>query len=623
MSVVDPTVPALANHPIGEDRGSQLVVADAWVLLAAAATAIGAAMPRTIPWAAVLTAFVLALVWRRPATFVLVLLLSASLLSARAWAGLDPAVAGAVQGRAVLVTDPERKVVGTTAVARLDGQRVQLWAHGRSAGALRHALAGDVVQFQGTRQTRSSVAIAADPWRRVVGSVELTTVLSVQPGSWPFSWANEVHRRLEHGAASMPSPDRALLAGLVLGDDRAQSPVMRYAFAVVGLGHLLAVSGQNVAFVLAAAAPVLRRFRLRTRFVVVVTLLGFFALVTRFEPSVLRAVVMAGLAAAAASVGRPASGLRVLCLAVIGLLLVDPLLVRALGFQLSVSASAGILVLAPAISRWLALPAGLGTALAVPLSAQLATAPLLAGRTGGLSLVSLPANVLAGPAAGLVMTWGSSAGLLAGYLPGPLAALLGLPSRVLLWWIATVAVTASRLPAAQVGLSAVVVALALATPWWWWTARRARSMAYRRRSVALVLAVGLWLGAGPLEHRAGVLPAGVRLHRQGLYEVLVVTRPVDGSAVLRALRGRISGELEIVVVSSSARGAWQAGAAVMEVYRPGLVLAPVAHPGVTLIGPGDQYVLGQLHVNVGSQASIGSSSSPLAIEVTGDEADSR
>ncbi len=603
--------------PRDADLRSRPTISDGWVLLAAVAAVFGAAVPRSIPGVPMLVVLGVAMAWRRPVPLLLALLLGTSLLSARAWAGLDPARAGPVQGRAVLVTDPERKVAGTTAVARLDGQRVELWAHGAAAGALRGALAGDVVDLQGTRATRSSVAIAADPWRRVVGRVELTTVHSVRPGAWPYRWANEVHRRLDRGARSMPAEDRALLAGLVFGDDRAQSPVVRDAFAVVGLGHLLAVSGQNVAFVLAAAAPLLHRLRLRTRFVTVVSLLAFFALVTRFEPSVLRAVVMAGMAAAATAVGRPVSGLRVLGLAVVVLLIVDPLLVRSLGFQLSAAASAGILVLAPVIGRCLPLPAGLATAVAVPLSAQVATAPLLATRADGLSLVSLPANVLVEPAAGLVMTWGSSGGLVAGFLPGPLALLLGLPSRVLLWWIATVAVSASRLPVITVGLGPLAATSLVTATLWWWSGRQGRSLQYRRRSVLAVGLASIALGAAPLTRPTAELPVGVRLHRSGTDEVVVVTRPVEGAALLRSLRGRVSGELELLVVSSSARGAWQAGAAVMEVYRPSTVLAAVPHSGVTLVGPGDRFEVGAMSVVV----EPGEADGPLGIEVTGDDPD--
>ncbi|MEZ5266396.1 MAG: ComEC/Rec2 family competence protein [Acidimicrobiales bacterium] len=422
----------------GADDARPPVLGDGAVAAMALAAAAGAwwAAPPALPLLLPGSALVGLVALRRARVVPLVaatLLLTAS-LGQRALAGLDPAPAQQLTAvDAVLVTDPETGVAGTTAIARVHGRRVELWAHGSSAGALRRAWAGDVVTVTGQQRPMLEEDIRRAAWRRVVGEVQVTSLTGVRSGGPVAGAANELHRRLERGARSLPDGDRALYAGLVLGDDRNQPVVLRDAFDAVGLSHLLAVSGQNVAFVLAAAAPLLVRLRLVARWVTVLSLLAFFAVLTRFEPSVLRAVTMAGLAATATALGRPASGLRVLGLAVTLLLVVDPLLVRSLGFQLSVLASGGILVGAPLLARWSRLPAPLAVAVSVPLAAQLATTPLLAARSGGLSLMSVVANVLVEPAAGAVMTWGSSVGLLAGYLPEPLAAAVTVPARVLLW----------------------------------------------------------------------------------------------------------------------------------------------------------------------------------------------
>ena len=109
-----------------------------------------------------------------------------------------------------------------------------------------------------------------------------------------------------------PAGDRALFLGLVIGDDRDQPDALVQAFRDAGLSHLTAVSGQNVAFVLVAATPLLRRLRPRGRFVATVApVIGWFAALTRFEPSVIRASGMAALAAAtvlARLAGRARSG---------------------------------------------------------------------------------------------------------------------------------------------------------------------------------------------------------------------------------------------------------------------------------------------------------------------------
>ena len=95
-------------------------------------------------------------------------------------------------------------------------------------------------------------------------------------------------------SSSMPPADAALARGLVIGDDRDEPPAMIERFRRSGLSHLTAVSGENVAFVLAAAGPLLRRLRPSSRWAATLALIGWFVALTRFEPSVLRAGVMAG-----------------------------------------------------------------------------------------------------------------------------------------------------------------------------------------------------------------------------------------------------------------------------------------------------------------------------------------
>src|SRR5690606_24049244 len=189
-------------------------------------------------------------------------------------------------------------------------------------------------------------------------------------------------------------------------------------------------------------------------------LIGLFATVTRFEASVVRASAMAVVALVATTAGAPLERLRVLGLALAGLLLVDPLLVRSVGFQLSAAATAAIVLLAVPLEALLPGPGWLRAPLAVTGAAQLGVAPILVTAFGPLPVASLPANLLAVPAAGLV----GSAGL-----PGAdgLATALHLPARLLLAWVAEVAARSSALPLGHlhqhhlVAIS-VVVAMAIA-----------------------------------------------------------------------------------------------------------------------------------------------------------------
>jgi len=96
-------------------------------------------------------------------------------------------------------------------------------------------------------------------------------------------------------------------------------------------------------------------------------LIGWFVVLTRAEPSILRAGTMPALSATAFVLGRQREPVRLLALAVIGLVLVDPLLAWSIGFWLSVGATAGVTAVGP----WLAARFGSLGPLALPVGVTL------------------------------------------------------------------------------------------------------------------------------------------------------------------------------------------------------------------------------------------------------------
>jgi competence protein ComEC len=274
--------------------------------------------------------------------------------------------------------------------------------------------------------------------------VQVDWVAEVAPGDPLARASNRVRDVLERGSTALPFPDSALFRGLVLGDDADQPPDMVDRFRASGLSHLTAVSGQNVAFMLAAAGPLLRRLRPIWRWLATLGLIGWFVALTRFEPSIIRAGAMAALSATAFVFGRERHPARILCIAVTVLLLVDPLLVRSVGFWLSAGATAGVTTVGP----WLAprlRPLGLlATPVAVTLGAQAGVAVPALLVFGRLPLVSIPANVLAAPVAGFVMLYGLPAGLIAGAIPAVAPAVM-LPCRFGVRWVDVVAMLGARL----------------------------------------------------------------------------------------------------------------------------------------------------------------------------------
>ena len=269
----------------------------------------------------------------------------------------------------------------------------------------------------------------------------------------------------------------------------------------------------------------------------------------------------------ATTVGRPASTARALALAVTVLLLIDPLLVGSVGFVLSCGACAGIAALAAPLGRRLPMP------LAVTVAAQIGVAPVLVPLFGGIPVASLPANLLAVPAAAPVTMWGLAAGLPAGLLGDPVASAVHVPTRLLVAWIAGVARWAAAAPFGQLGAGALVALALLALP----------ALAVRRvRSAAAVAALGvcLWPLLGPAPPAGGrVLAGDARLWRSGDATVLVVGRPRPGP-LLGALRASGVRGVSVVVLTSGSRSARAALAPVLDRHPARLVLAPAdARPG--------------------------------------------
>ena len=121
------------------------------------------------------------------------------------------------------------------------------------------------------------------------------------------------------------------------------------------------------------------------------------------SPSILRAAVMASVVLLARESGRSGSAATGLALTVAGMILVDPATVNDVGFQLSVAATAGLLVWSARVGAWFdahlprRTPAWLRESLAVSMAAQAATLPLILFHFGSLSLVSPLANLLIAP----------------------------------------------------------------------------------------------------------------------------------------------------------------------------------------------------------------------------------
>jgi ComEC/Rec2-related protein len=210
--------------------------------------------------------------------------------------------------------------------------------------------------------------------------------------------AAALRNSLRSATESMDRDRAALLRGLAIGDTSEMSAALQSDLRSAGLSHLVAVSGSNVAIVLAALVGLVRRLGVATRLVIGFGGLVLFVAVVGPEPSVLRAAVMGGIALAAVVSGRRAEPLTVLGLAIIAVVSVRPALVFSVGLHLSAAATAGIVLWTGGLEqRMSGLPGFVRIPLAATTAAQFAVAPVLVLTFGELSVVALVANVLCAP----------------------------------------------------------------------------------------------------------------------------------------------------------------------------------------------------------------------------------
>lgn len=262
-------------------------------------------------------------------------------------------------------------------------------------------------------------------------------------------WVVYLRSVLSGRAAELPSFGGQLIPGLTIGDDSGVTPSLLSAMQSSSMTHLTAVSGANCAIVTASAAGVVALAgggRL-ARSLAAVGALVTFVVIVGFEPSVIRAAVMALVVILTIISGRPGVGLPILATAVMILLLSDPWLSVELGFVLSVVATGALFTLAGplanALSRWM--PLWLAVIISIPLSAQLACQPFIVLINPQLQTFGVIANVLAAPVAPLATIMGLIALILLAIVEP-----LGIAMLWIQWipaqWIGQVAQVVSSLP---------------------------------------------------------------------------------------------------------------------------------------------------------------------------------
>lgn len=199
---------------------------------------------------------------------------------------------------------------------------------------------------------------------------------------------------------TLPPDLSSLLLGIVFGIKGPMSKEFINNLRFAGVMHVIAASGMNITMVAGFLSSIFMLF-LKRQTALFASVLGivFYAFLAGMQPSIIRASIMGALVFSSQILGRQSLGAYGLFLTGFIMLFISPLLILDVGFQLSFTATAGLLYIRPLFNRvgrfnGLSKKFPLTEDFFITFSAQIATLPILLATFGTYSLWSIVVNVL-------------------------------------------------------------------------------------------------------------------------------------------------------------------------------------------------------------------------------------
>lgn len=260
----------------------------------------------------------------------------------------------------------------------------------------------------------------------------------------------ELRRNFQAGIQSaLPEPLASFGMGLLIGQKATLPDSVYQSLLMVGLVHIIAVSGYNLTIILRATNGLLRNHSKRLSTLLALGLIGLFLLVAGSSASIVRAAIISVLAIAADYYGRQIKPLNLLLLAAAITAWLNPYYIWTdVSWYLSFLAFFGVLVVAPMLAQ--RLPARIsnsliGSVALESLCAELMTLPYVLYVFGQMSFIGIIANLLVVAFTPLAMLLCLIAGL-AGMLLSAYAGWFAWPARLLLTYMLDVAGLLSTIP---------------------------------------------------------------------------------------------------------------------------------------------------------------------------------
>lgn len=190
------------------------------------------------------------------------------------------------------------------------------------------------------------------------------------------------------------------------GDKYALDPNISDIFNAVGIGHILAVSGLHIGFVISILSFILSKANKKVGFTITSIIVGLYVILADFSPSVVRAAIMALVTSLSVFFGGRKDLLSSLCLSYCLILSIKPFYLFDVGFLLSFGAIFGIAMFSKPITRIFKkkLPQKLSQALATSISVEIALIPTMVYFFNRLQTISCIINVIVIPYVSVVFT---------------------------------------------------------------------------------------------------------------------------------------------------------------------------------------------------------------------------
>ncbi len=238
--------------------------------------------------------------------------------------------------------------------------------------------------------------------------------------------------------AFLPQPEAGLLSGILLGIESDIPFELKRAYQDTGTAHIIAISGFNMTLLVGLFMKGFRRWLpVWWAGLVTILLISIYTILVGAAPAVVRAAVMSCLAMSGRLIGRKQAGPFTLVITAAVMCAFNPLLLWEAGFQLSVTATLGLVLYADRLMSWFtnlaekrlspertsAISGPIGEYFLFTLAAQVTTLPVILYHFEQLSLSTLIANPLILPVQPLIMMLGGIA-IIVGLIIAPLGKLI-------------------------------------------------------------------------------------------------------------------------------------------------------------------------------------------------------